>query len=597
MIHRFTSRYTNEIVVSLILSLMILVCYQQVSDYGFINYDDPLYVADNEHVQAGMTMEGLVWAFRDMKSSSNWHPLTWLSHMIDWQLFRANAGGHHWTNVVFHLVNTLLLFYVLRLMTGTLWRSACVAALFAVHPLNVESVAWVAERKNVLSTFLGLLTLLLYVFYIRKPGWKRYLPVLTAFALGLMAKPMLVTLPFLLILLDYWPGRRFPGKLVNGYSLPASGETAPHPNPPVSLSGLLLEKIPLILLSVLSIAATLLAAERGGALKSMDHFPLAVRLGNSLNAYTAYIRKFFWPQDLAVFYPHPGILPLWQTTGAALLIAAVTVFVLIRLKKCPYLSVGWFWFLGTLVPVIGLVQVGLQATADRYVYFPLIGLLIMLAWGGADLCKKWVKGRVLLILLMITFISTAALWTRQQLRHWQSSRTLFKHALAVTGGNPVAYSNLAHALFEEGNWKGAEANYRAAIRSDPKFANAYANLGAVLARQGRIDEAVGEYRKALAFNPRHADAHYHLGLAMENQARFSDADRHYEAAQREKTNHVDAIRQRGMLAMKAGNYEKAAAFFQTALRIHPGDPGLKAALLQAVERRDDPQKVLDRKVD
>lgn len=597
MIHRFTSRYTNEIVVSLILSLMILVCYQPVSDYGFINYDDPLYVTDNEHVQAGMTMEGLVWAFRDMKSSSNWHPLTWLSHMIDWQLFRANAGGHHWTNVVFHLVNTLLLFYVLRLMTGTFWRSACVAALFAVHPLNVESVAWVAERKNVLSTCLGLLTLLLYVFYIRKPGWKRYLPVLAAFALGLMAKPMLVTFPFLMLLLDLWPMRRFPMHPLAGDARRFKEGSQQGPILPISLSGLLLEKIPLILLSVPSIAATLLAAERGGALKSLDHFPLAVRLGNSLNAYTAYIRKFFWPQDLAVFYPHPGILPLWQTTGAALLIAAVTVVVLIRLKKCPYLSVGWFWFLGTLVPVIGLVQVGLQAMADHYLYFPLIGLLILVVWGAADLCWRAAAGRAVLIFLLMSLILAASFGTRQQLRYWQNSRMLFEHALAVTGGNPVAYSNLAHALFEEGNWKGAEANYRAAIRSDPKFANAYANLGAVLARQGRIDEAVGEYRKALAFNPRHADAHYHLGLAMENQAMFSDADRHYEAAQREKPNHVEAIRQRGMLAMKAGNYEKAAAYFQTALRIHPGDPGLKATLLQAVERRDDPQKVLDRKMD
>ena len=275
MIHRFTSRYTTEIVVSLILSLMILVCYQPVSDYGFINYDDPLYITDNEHVQAGMTMEGLVWAFRDMNSSSNWHPLTWLSHMIDWQLFRANAGGHHWTNVVFHLVNTLLLFYVLRLMTGTRWRSACVAALFAVHPINVESVAWVAERKNVLSTFFGLLTLLFYALYIRKPGWKRYPSIFGTFALGLMAKPMLVTLPFLLILLDYWPGRRFPGKSVNGYSLPASGETAPRPNPPVSLSVLLLEKFPLILLSAFSIVMTLLAADKGGALPvSYTHLTL-----------------------------------------------------------------------------------------------------------------------------------------------------------------------------------------------------------------------------------------------------------------------------------------------------------------------------------
>ena len=515
MIHRFTSRYTNEIVVSLILSLMILVCYQPVSDYGFINYDDPLYVTHNAHVKMGFTAESLVWAFRDF-GSSNWHPLTWLSHMTDWQLFRDNAGGHHWTNVIFHLVNAILLFCGLRLMTGALWRSACVAALFAVHPINVESVAWVAERKNLLSIFFGLLTLLCYAFYIRKPGWKRYLSILWTFPLGLTAKPMLVTLPFLLILLDYWPGIRFPGRSVDGYPLPVSGETAPHPNPQFILSTLLLEKIPLILLSVLSIAVTLLAAEKGGALKSLDHFPLAVRLGNSLNAYTAYIRKFFWPQDLAVFYPHPGILHSWQTVSALFLISAVTVIVLMQSRRRPYLPVGWFWFLGTLVPVIGLVQVGLQAMADRYLYFPLIGLLILLVWGAADLGRRAVAGRAVLIFLAILLIFAASFGTRQQLRHWQNSSLLFEHALTVTRGNPVAYSNLAHALFEEGDWKGAEAHYREAIRSDPKFANAYANLGAVLARQGRIDEAVGEYRKALTFNLRHADAHDHLGLAMEN---------------------------------------------------------------------------------
>lgn len=592
----FISHFFREIMVASALVLLVAGSYWPVSHYGFINYDDPLYVTDNVHVRAGWSIDGLLWSFRDF-SSSNWHPLTWFSHMTDWQLFRDNAGGHHWTNVIFHLVNAILLFCVLRIMTGALWRSACVAAIFAVHPLNVESVAWVAERKNVLSAFFGLLTLLFYAFYIRKPGWERYLSIFGTFALGLMAKPMLVTLPFLLILLDYWPGRRFPERSVDRYPLPVSGEAAPHSNPRISVSTLLLEKIPLIILAVLSIAVTLLAAEKGGALKSLDHFPLAVRLGNSLNAYTAYIGKFCWPRDLAVFYPHPGVLHLWQTVAALFLISAVTIIVVMQIRRRPYLAVGWFWFLGTLVPVSGLVQVGLQAMADRYLYFPLIGLLILLVWGMADLGVRTVAGRVVLIFLAILLIFAASFGTRQQLRHWRNSRLLFEHALTVTRGNPVAHSNLAHALFQDGDWKGAEAHYREAIRSDPKYANAYANLGAVLARQGRIDEAVGEYRTALAINPRHADAHYYLGLAMENQAKFLDADRHYEAVQREKPNHVDAIRQRGMLAMKAGNHEKAVAFFQAALLLHPGDSGLKAALLQAVERRDASQKDLDQKVD
>ena len=459
--------------------------YWPVINYGFINYDDPLYLTQNAHVQLGFTTESLLWALRDF-GSSNWHPLTWLSHMTDWSLFGDNAGGHHGTSIALHAMNAILLFGFLRFMTGSIWRSACVAALFALHPLNVESVAWVAERKNLLSGFFGLWTLLFYALYIRRPGWKRYLPVFGACALGLTAKPMLVTLPFLLILLDYWPGRRTIGMFAMAGHSSVPGE-APYPMRPISFYRLLSEKIPLIVLSVASIVVTLLAAERGGALKNLEHFPLTIRLGNALYAYAVYIGKIFQPLDLAVFYPHPGSLSLWRTAGAGLLLTAVTALILRWYRERPYLCVGWFWFLGTLVPVIGLVQVGLQAMADRYVYFPLIGLLILLVWGAADLLGGRRAGLALLTGIMVILITTASIWTRQQVSYWQNSRTLFEHALAITGGNPIAHSNLAHALFGEGDWRGAEAHYREAIRIDPKYANAYDNLGAVLARQGRID--------------------------------------------------------------------------------------------------------------
>jgi protein O-mannosyl-transferase len=537
---RSPSHYLREMLIALALFLLVFACYWPVVHYGFINYDDPLYVVDNVHVRGGWSIDGLLWSFRDF-SSSNWHPLTWLSHMTDWQLFRDNAGGHHMMNVLLHAINAMILFALLRLMTGACWRSACVAALFAVHPLNVESVAWVAERKNVLSTGFGLLTLLSYALYLRRPGWKRYLPVLGTFAMGLMAKPMLVTLPFLLLLVDCWPESRFTGKFTAGERLPIPGAVGPRPNPPSSLSVLLLEKVPLLLLSSVSIILTLLAAEKGGALKTLDHFSLNTRLANSLHAYGAYIGKFFWPHDLAVFYPHPGILPTWQTAGTALLMLAATVFALMRLKQYPYLAVGWFWFLGTLVPVIGMVQVGLQAMADRYLYFPMIGLLIMLIWWAADLCKPWVRGKTAGIFILVIVVSTAALWTRQQLQYWQNSRMLFEHALAVTGANPITSSNLAHALFGEGDWKGAEAHYREAIRSDPKYSNAYANLGTVLAREGRIAEAIGEYRKALALNPRHAAALHHLGLAMESQKSFLEADADSIDALRIKPDYPDPL--------------------------------------------------------
>jgi Flp pilus assembly protein TadD len=593
ILHRFTSRYPLEIAVSLALSLMILLCYQPVNSHGFINYDDPLYVTDNAHVQAGLTMDGLVWAFRDMKSSTNWHPLTWLSHMIDWQLFRANAGGHHWTNVLFHLLNTVLLFSVLRLMTGTLWRSACVAALFAVHPLNVESVAWVAERKNVLSTCLGLLTLILYAFYVRKPGWRSYLPVLTVFALGLMAKPMLVTLPFLMILLDFWPLGRFPMSPPAG-DFRRFGEGSPQvPSRPISLFRLLLEKIPLLAVALGSVVLTILAAQSGGALTTFAHFPMGVRLANSLHAYQSYIGKLFWPQGLAVFYPHPGNLALWKTLSSGLLIASLTILILKQDRSRPYLFTGWFWFLGTLVPVIGLVQVGLQAMADRYAYVPMIGLFIMLVWGAVDLWGHSSRGRMTVISLFAVLIIAGGLFTRHQLQFWENSRTLFTHALSVTEQNDIAHSNLARVLFQEGDWGGAVAHYREAIRINPTYPNHYNNLGAVMVNQGKIDEAIGQYQRALTLDPRHTKALFNMGLAMESLGRWSEADAFYEAVFLEDPDHPYALRQRGILAMKEGKHAKAVVIIQEALLRRPNDPVLKEDLSQAQRRIDASQKRLD----
>lgn len=580
----------KELLISLVICLLVFALYWPVSDYGFINYDDPIYVTDNEHVQAGLTIEGLIWAFRDMKSSSNWHPMTWMSHMLDWQLFRANAGGHHWTNVIFHLINTILLFFLLRLMTGNFWPSACVAAFFAVHPLNVESVAWVAERKNVLSTCFGLLTLLFYVFYIRKPGWKRYLPVPVFFALGLMAKPMLVTLPFLMLLLDFWPLGRFPIHPSTGRAPQSLVGTEQALSRPMTFSGLLLEKIPLLLMASCSVILTILAAKTGGALTTFTPFPLTLRLANSLHSYTAYIGKFFWPRDLAVFYTYPGDLVLWQTIFSGFLIASVTVLVLKQARLRPYLLVGWFWFLGTLVPVIGLIQVGLQGMADRYAYLPLIGLFIMLVWGAVDFSRNSDRYRMLMIVLFALLILAGGLFTHNQLRFWESSRSLFAHALSVTEQNDIAHSNLARPLFQEGDWEGAASHYREAIRINPRYPNHYNNLGAVLVHQGKIDEAIILYRKALNLNPQHAGALFNLGLAMEALKRWPEADAFYETLLREDPDHRYAPRQRGMLAMKAGNHREAFLFFQEALRRNSNDPELKRLLLQVRERIEAVQK-------
>lgn len=588
---RFVDR--KGVLISGVLCLLVFAAYWPAGDYEFINYDDTLYVTDNAQVQAGLTLDGLIWAFTDMKSSSNWHPVTWISHTLDWQLFRADAGGHHWTNVIFHLINTILLFSLLRLMTGAPWRSACVAALFAVHPLNVESVAWVAERKNVLSMFFGLLTLLLYVRYTRKPAGRRYLPLLISYALGLMAKPMLVTLPFVMLLLDLWPLGRFPVQMSTGEPPKPMKGSPQTPGAPMAFYGQLLEKIPLFVMAAGSVVMTILAAQTGGALTSFTHFPLTFRLANSLHAYMTYIGKFLWPRDLAVFYPYPAGLALWQTIFSGLLIASVTVMVLKQARPRPYLTVGWLWFLGTLVPVIGLVQVGLQAMADRYAYLPLIGLFIIVVWGAADVSRNSIRNRMIVMAALPLLILSGGIYAHNQLRFWESSRTLFAHALLVTERNDIAHSNLARALFQEVDWEGAAFHYREAIRINPGYANHFNNHGAVLVHQGKPEEAIAEYRKALALNPRHAGALFNMGLAMESLGRWPDADQFYEAVLRVDPDHRNALRQRGALAMKAGKPGEAVIFFQKALRRRSPDPELKKLLLQAQEEGA-VQKKLDR---
>ncbi len=497
---------------ALALVLIVAACYWPAGRLGFVNFDDPLYVTGNPHVQAGLTWEGFLWAFQDM-GSSNWHPLTWLSHMLDWSLFGADARGHHLTNVLLHGLNTLLLFTALSALTGAPGRSACVAALFAVHPVNVESVAWVAERKNLLSTALGLMALQGWAAYVRRPGWKQYLPVAACHGLGLMAKPMLVTLPFLLLLMDYWPCRRMAFR-----------------GSPLPFSRLVLEKVPLLALSAASVAVTFAAAAEGGALKTLDHFPLGLRLANALNAYLLYIGKLLWPFDLAVFYPYaaPSLL---RTALAAALIGGMTLLALGKARQAPWLPTGWFWYLGTLVPVIGLVQVGRQSMADRYAYVPFIGLFMILVWLSAGLparLQSWTTGgagrrrAAFRVPAIAALIATVVFWgalSQRQLVHWQSSRALFEQALAVNPVNDIAHNNLAHALFQEGDWEGAIAHFREAIRINPRYANAYDNLGTVLDRQGRTREAVGQYRLALALEPGHAGAKTHLARALETLRR------------------------------------------------------------------------------
>ena len=503
------------LLIGLLLIAATLAVFWRTLDNNFINYDDDNYVTANQHVQAGLTGESISWAFTSTVEN-NWHPLTWISHILDWQRYGQNPMGHHLTNLLFHIATVLLLFVVLYWMTKRVWRSAFVAALFAIHPLHVESVAWVAERKDVLSTFFWLLTMLAYVWYVERPKARRYILVVALFALGLMAKPMLVTLPFALLLLDYWPLKR----LLAGRR---------H-----SWRGLILEKSPLFALSAASSVVTYFVQK--GAVSSFDVLPLWMRVENAAVSYVTYIIKAIRPDNLAVIYPYPRHgLPIWEVVGAALLLVAISVVVLRCARRLPYLSVGWFWYLGTLVPVIGIVQVGLQAMADRYTYVPLIGIFIIIAWGVPDLLRSRglsQSGYVAVpAAIIIIGALTAATW--KQVGYWRDSVTLFKHALACTKDNYVAHSNLAAALVRRpGELDKAIAHCHAALRIQPDSAEAHFNLGNALSRQGKPNDAIAQYREALRANPGDPEVHNNLGAALTAQGRTEEAIIHYKKALR-----------------------------------------------------------------
>jgi tetratricopeptide (TPR) repeat protein len=625
--HYLGSMAQKELLVCVGLCLLVLVCYWPVREYGFVNIDDLPYITQYNLVQSGLTMEGVVWAFRTVEPGY-WRPLAWLSHMLDCQLFGANAGGHHWTNVLLHLINTLLLFAVLRNLTGALWRSACVAALFAAHPMNVESVAWIANRPGLLSACFGFTALLCYTWYLQKPSWRGYLAVAAAFSLSLMAKPMLLTLPFLLLLIDFWPGGRW-GRVATPVGLVSVSGSARTLRPLVSFPRLLLEKTPLLLISAATAVMTLVSAGKFGIPKLLDQFPLDVRIANSLQTYVLYIKKLLWPMELVVFYPHPGHNALDQAAAAGLVIAAVSLIAVAKKGRFPYLLTGWFWFLGSLVPVSGLVQFGRQALADRYIYFPGIGLFILMVWGTIDLCRvlagtKWIASargnrlpgiletagrsdpdspsgnrssgvmRPLLICIVVLIILLAGFSTRKQLAYWQSSRTLFAHAVSVTTQNDFAHSNLAHALFREGHFEEAADHYEEAIRIRPKQASHFSNYGVVLERQGKMQEAMEQYRKAVSLDPKHFRALFNLGRSLEILGRYAEADAFYRAVLLEKPDHFYAHRQRGLIALYHERYGEAIGHLQTALRIQPGDRATQEGLSLTQAWEEHREKVLDR---
>jgi tetratricopeptide (TPR) repeat protein len=596
----------NATFLSAILFLLVLAAFSPSLRNDFINYDDDFYVTENIHVQRGLTWESAKWAFQSA-AASNWHPLTWLSHMMDCEMFGLKPWGHHLTSVLFHGVNTVLVFLALRGLTWALWRSFIVAALFGLHPLHVESVAWVAERKDVLSAFFWLLTMWAYGKYAGKFDVGRstldvrcskskiyYTLALLFFALGLMSKPMVVTLPCVLLLLDYWPLKRnaapaperglqpastqddagasgFLQRLWKGLALKrhkcrAPG-TAPECISSASWARLTLEKIPFFLLAAAASVVTYAAQKGGGA--TWSGLPLSARLENAPVSYCRYLWKMFWPTKLAVFYPHPGHWPTVAVLLSVLLLAGVTLVVFLMRRESPYLVVGWLWFVGTLVPVIGLVQVGEQAMADRYMYLPSIGLFVMFAWGLFDLTKGWHDRATVLSAVGAVTVILCAILTHQQAGYWKNSRTLFEHTLAVTERNATACLHVGSVLLEEKKLDEAMGRFQEALKVKPDFADAHGQLGVAFYLQGRRDDAIRELQAAILLDPGYAPAHFNLGVALTGKNRLDEAISQFQAALKRRPEYAEAHNGLGVALSNQGRADDAISQFEQAISLKP----------------------------
>jgi tetratricopeptide (TPR) repeat protein len=539
-----------------VLAVSTLLVYWQVRNFDFINYDDNVYVYANPHVLNGLTAGNVIWAFTT-GFASFWHPLTWLSLMLDRQLFGDSPAGFHITNLILHIANTLLLFMVLKKMTGALWQSAFVAALFALHPLHVESVAWISERKDVLSTFFWLLTMAAYVKYAagqtqRSAPTIWYLASILLFALGLMAKPMLVTLPFVFLLLDYWPLDRI--KYFNRQNI----------------YRLVFEKIPFIVLSIISSVIAFLAQQSSSSIPPFALFPLKFRITNAFISYVKYIEKLFLPNGLAAFYPHPfeNVSVVHAVISAAVLLA-VTILVLRFAKNHRYLVTGWFWYLGTLVPVIGLIQVGSFAMADRYTYITLTGLFIIIAWGLPELLAKSPQRKITLGVSMVIILTVSGICAHRQVSFWNNSFTLFSHANEVTQNNYLAHNNLGVAYAKLGRYTEAIKSYMQAIKLEPDYALAYNNLGVAYSSLGRYTEAIEVFEQAIKIKPDYADAYYNLGIAYAALGRWSEAIDAYKQAIKIKPNLVESYTNLGVAYGNLGRLPDAIDAFEQAIRIKP----------------------------
>jgi tetratricopeptide (TPR) repeat protein len=549
----------GTVMLAAVLGLLTFALYAPVLQHGFVTYDDTAYVTANPRVQAGLTAANIPWAFTSLVSA-NWHPLTLLSHMLDCQLYGLRPWGHHLTSILLHALNTVLVFLLLHRLTGAKWRSAMVAALFGWHPLHVESAAWVAERKDVLSACFGFLTLLLYARFAREPGDKPggifrriagsrfYWLACLCFVLGLLSKPMLVTWPFVLLLLDYWPLKRLR---------------------PGGVWPLVVEKIPFFALAAAASAVTFLAQRHAGAMVPLTAASPALRCENVPISYVTYLAKLFWPAHLAVFYPFPTSTPLAEVVLASLCLGAISALVWLKRTGHPYLPVGWFWFLGTLVPVIGLVQVGGQAVADRYTYIPSVGVFILVAWGACDLSRAWRRQTQVLAAaaLAVLILCCAATW--RQIGYWQNTETLFRHSLAVTADNFTARNELGLGLLEASQTNAAFGELEAAVRFHANSSQAHNNLAILEASAGRTGEAITEFQQALQLRPDYANAHFNYAGLLAGIGQTDQAIAEYEQALRLRPDDAEAGYKLANLLARTGLTNEAIGRFQETLRQQP----------------------------
>jgi protein O-mannosyl-transferase len=579
------------ILTAIALLAVIISVYFQAGDHQFLAFDDDVYVTDNQHVNSGISTENAVWAFTSVEAA-NYHPITWLSHMADVELYGTNPCGHHLTNVFIHAISSVVLLLLLFRITGSLGKSALVAALFGLHPLHVESVAWVAERKDVLSALFFFLTLLLYSEFLARRKPALYLACLCFFVLGLLSKPMLVTLPLVMLLLDFWPFARYRNQEQGPYrhpeQQPCQGREEASLPLRSTVQSLITEKIPFFFCALLSGVVTIYAQHMGGATKSLEVVPLIPRFENALLAYVKYLIKTLWPQDLAVLYPITTSFSLVQVSGALCALLLITALAVRARHRQPYLAFGWFWYLVTLAPVIGVLQVGNQSMADRYSHLPLVGVFVMIAWGIPALAKNLPGRTGILTLLASAVVVACACLTWHQLGYWRDSNTLFRHTLEVTNGNYIIHDNLGSVLAKSGDPEGAIRQFSTALRMRPDFAHAHYNLGVVLAVQGNLEGGIREFRRTLEINPYDKNAHNNLGVALSNQGDQQAAMNEYRSALRLDHDYGDAHFNLGIVLLQKGELDAAMGEFREVLRLAPGNALAKRKLEEVLRRKGSP---------